>query len=151
MLCWNVYCENVNRRTIEVFNIFNHTGFYHDCVKAKKKCKDDRDGFADAVRQSLCYYFWSKCEWEIVLTHWPSGELYNMRKSLKFSELVSGIHYDTAKTALIKPDTEVTVRIFPNYLKDRDRKIDVYEQVVNNWPVFIEYLWANKKELKEKK
>ena len=50
MLCWKVYVGNFNTGEIEKYNIFDHVSFYNDCVKAKKKFKDDRDGFEDEVR-----------------------------------------------------------------------------------------------------
>ena len=78
-LVWNVYTENFNERRIEIDNIFDHSGFYDDCVKAAKKYKE-KDTFAEEVRRSLMYYFWSKCEWEIVLTAWPPRDDFNDEK-----------------------------------------------------------------------
>lgn len=156
MLCWNVYYGNFNSREIEVVNVFDHGGFYNDCVKAKKKFKEDKEGFADEVRRSLHYYFWSKCEWEIILSHWPSGELYEMQKELKVGELRkalqdAGVEYDTPARPWIKDDTSVTIHVFPEYCKDRDLKIDVCQQVMNNWDIFIDYLWEHRRELKARK
>ena len=151
MLCWNVYVSNFNRKEIEVYNIFDHGSFYDDCVKAKKKFKDDKEGFANEVRISLHYYFWSKCEWEIILGHWPSGEFYDMRKSMKMGELKEALHYEKMPRPWINEDTKVTVQVFPNNLQDRDRKIDVCEQVMNNWDIFIDWLWDHRKELKARK
>ena len=151
MLCWNVYVSNFNRKEIEVYNIFDHGGFYKDCVKAKKKFKDDKEGFTNEVRISLHYYFWSKCEWEIILGHWPSGEFYEMRKSLKIGELKDALNYEKMPRPWIKENTEVTIHVFPNYLNDRDLKIDVCQQVMNNWDIFIDWLWEHRKELKERK
>ena len=67
MLEWNVYNEDISRNCIKVYNIFNHGGFYEDCVKNAKKNKD-RDSFVDQLECDLQYYFWSRCEYEIVLT-----------------------------------------------------------------------------------
>ena len=50
-----------------------------------------------------------------------------------------------------KDDTPVTIRVFPDYNKREERKIDVYDQVMANWAVFIDYLWENRKELKGRK
>lgn len=71
MLEWNVYLEDFNNKKIRVYNIFNHYTFYEYCLKAKKKYKDDKDKFLDKIKSSLMYCFWSKCEYEIVLTSWP--------------------------------------------------------------------------------
>lgn len=156
MLCWNVYVSDFNEREIEVYNIFNHAAFYDDCVKAKKEFKDDKEGFAEYVKRSLCYYFWSKCEWEIILGHWPSGEYSEMRKDLKYGKLLEamrsiGVEYNTYRRPWNKDDNDITIRVYPNPERFRDKKIDVYEQVVNNWDIFINWLWENRKELKARK
>ena len=155
MLCWNVYVGDSNSGEIKPFNVFNHYGFYHDCLKAKKKYKEDKAGFAEAVKHSLMYYYWSKCEWEIVLQHWPSGECYSMRREAlagKFCEAMASIgnSYDESDLWAVKPDSMVTIHVFPMRNRYNDKKIDVCEQVMNNWDVFIDYLWNNRKELKEK-
>lgn len=51
------------------------------------------------------YYFWSKCEWEVLVTPWISP-----RESEK-------------------------------------KKVDVCWQIMNNWDVFVDYTWANRKKL----
>lgn len=73
MLIWNVFIDNWNNRSISSYNIFQHASFLDGCKKAAKKHRGDMEAFAEAVRQELMYYFWSKCEWEIVLTSWPTG------------------------------------------------------------------------------
>ncbi len=151
MLCWNVYYGDFNSREIVTYNIFNHWAFYRDCVKAKKKYKDDKDGFAEEIRKSLMYFFWSKCEWEIVLTHWPSGELYELRTDTTIRDLMDGVIQIKNDRILAYPDRKVELRVFPKDNKKEERKIDVYDQVMNNWDVFIDYLWNNRKELKARK
>ena len=150
MLCWNVYYGNFNKREIQTFNIFDHVAFYESCVKAKKKFKEDREGFANEVRSSLQYYFWSKCEWEIVLTHWPDGELYQLQRDTTLGILRELFDYgDTYEW--MRPEREVTIKVYPKDYEKHPLKIDVYEQVMNNWDVFIDYLWNNRKELKARR
>lgn len=110
---WNVYVGNFNSRKIEVHNVFNHLRFVRDLTKELKKIeKSDaseekkKDDFAEAMRKELMYYYWSKCEWEVIVSHWPQGK------------------------------------------DDRDEKIDVYDQVRLNWDKFVDYVWANRKDLK---
>ena len=102
---WNVYRLDINKREIVTYNIFDHYYFLKGCVKAAKK--HTRFEFADAVKSELMYYFWSKCEWEILLADWTE----------------------------------------PEYMKSQ-KKIDVYHQVELNFSQFIDYLWANRDELK---
>ena len=106
MLKWNVIYGDFNSREIETYNIFRHYSFTHDCAKAARKYKDNREAFAEEIRVCLMYYFWSKCEWEVIVQHWPNGERFH------------------------------------------DKKIDVYQQVMMNWDIFIDYLWEHRKELK---
>jgi len=68
---WYVYVQNFNSKRIEKYNIFNHYGFMEDVRKTYKKHKDDYNAFCEDVKVSLMYYFWNKCEWEIILSGWP--------------------------------------------------------------------------------
>ena len=108
MLTWNVYIGDFNGKRIETHNIFDHGGVMEDLRKIARKYKE-REAFEAEVRRTLMYYYWSKCEWEIILSHWPP------RKDA------------------------------------RDEKIDVWDQVHLNWPIFIDYLWENRKELTSRK
>jgi hypothetical protein len=70
-LIWKVYIENFNAKRIEQYNVFDHFKFSEEVKVAYKEHKDDFDAFSVSVQRSLMYYFWSKCEWEIILSHWP--------------------------------------------------------------------------------
>ena len=80
MLIWNVYYEDFNKKNIKTFNIFEHYRFWEDCIKNKKKNKKDKDNFVKQLRQDLMYYFWSKTEWEIILTSWPERKDFEEKK-----------------------------------------------------------------------
>lgn len=79
-LVWNVYTGGFNSKEIVVRNVFDHHGFWEDLVKAKRKFGNDRDAFAEEVRRSLMYYYWSKCEWEVIIDHWPHYEDFHEAK-----------------------------------------------------------------------
>lgn len=51
------------------------------------------------------YYFWAKCEWEVLVAPWISP------------------------------------------LESEKKKVDVCWQIMNNWDVFVDYTWANRKKL----
>lgn len=113
MLTWNSFFEDFNKREIVVYNIFKHQSFRDDCKKVVRSFDKtlnttgvfDREAFKEKIRRELMYYFWSKCEYEIILTAWPPND------------------------------------------KFRDSKIDVYDQVMLNFDVFIDYLWDNRRDL----
>lgn len=75
-----MYVDNFNGKEIEVYNIFRHGSFYADVKKIAKKYKEDREQFEEEIRRSLMYYFWSKCEWEIILSGWPAHEDFREEK-----------------------------------------------------------------------
>lgn len=101
---WNVYFHNYNKNEIEPYNIFNHSCFTYEVKQAIKKYKD-KDTFAEKLKIKLAYYFWSKCEWEIIISPWIGKK------------------------------------------ESCNEKIDVYDQVMLNWDIFVDYVWNNKKEL----
>lgn len=71
---WYVYYESVNSKEITELNVFQHDGFMDGCRTAARKCNGDKEVFAEKVRRELMYYFWCKCEYEIVLTGWPPSK-----------------------------------------------------------------------------
>lgn len=67
---WNVIYNNINKRQIELFNIFDHAGFRKEFCSLVKK-HQDKEHFAEELRHSLKHYFWRKCEWEVLVFPWP--------------------------------------------------------------------------------
>lgn len=78
MLEWNVYVSDFNNKKIVEHNVFDHWGVMADLRKAARKYRDkERAAFEEEMKNSLMYWYWSKCEWEIILDHWPTkGEEY---------------------------------------------------------------------------
>ena len=65
---WNVYYYNLNKRKIEIHNVFNHWRFIEYSAKAIKKFKDDTKALEEQIRKELMYYYWSKYEWEVIIS-----------------------------------------------------------------------------------
>ena len=135
-LVWNVF----NERNGEVFpiNIFEYNyKFLEDLLTAKKKYKDNFEEFANSIRDSLQYYYWSKCEYETIITSWPpyieNEELDRLNKEKAERIKESGKFYRTS----------VQLNV--------GHKIDIYTQVMMNWDRFIDYLWTNKHLITKKK
>ena len=104
LMKWNVYYYNINRQKIESYNIFEHGSFAHYVKEAIKKYKE-KESFTEQLKRELQYYFWSKAEWEIIITPWCGNK---------------------------SPD---------------EIKIDVYDQVMLNWEIFVDYVWNNREAL----
>ena len=133
-LVWNVFVENINDRKIEVHNVFNHHSFMKDLIKINKKHKDDFYNFAKEVKHTLMYHYWSKSEWEVVVTSFPPyiNEKEFLRLNLERDERIQ--KYGRFIRESVNLET--------------GKKVDVYDQVMMNWDHFINYLWENRKELK---
>lgn len=125
-LCWNVYEHELNSNEIKVYNIFDHGRFFEDVKESLKKCKDKED-FKERIKRHLFYYFGFKCKWEVIITSWPA---YICKEELErlYDEATSGEHLYG-----VHPRLEVA------------RKIDIREQVMLNFDVFIDYVWSKKK------
>ena len=74
MLEWKVLVSDFNGKEINEYNVFDHMRFYEDCKKNARKNIHNYDEFCKNLRIDLAYYFWAKCEWEIIVTDWPRGE-----------------------------------------------------------------------------
>ena len=135
-LVWNVF--NECNGEICPLNIFEYNyKFLEDLLIAKRKYKDHFEEFAEHVRKSLQYYYWSKSEYETVITTWPpyieSEELNRLNKEKHEREIRNRPFYRDA------------VNLTTRY------KIDIYTQIMMNWDRFIDYIWNNKHLLTKKK
>ena len=65
-LVWNVYVGDFNAKQIKIHNVFNHHGVMEDMKKIKKI--KDYDEFCKKLNSTLMYYYWSKCEWEVLIS-----------------------------------------------------------------------------------
>ena len=100
---WNVFYHDINAQKLTTVNIFDHCRFSEDVQKSLKK-STSKDEFAKALKSDLMCYFWSKSEYEIIISPWYGGR-----------------------------NTE-------------DIKVDIYTHVMNNWNVFLDYVWNSKGE-----
>lgn len=86
MLEWNVFVENFNKKEIEIYNVFSHYRLEEFLKKAKKDCTDNQQ-FAELLEREVRYLFWSKCEWEIILSDWPPSDKFNDKKVDVYQQL----------------------------------------------------------------
>lgn len=129
---WNVFYHDLNGNGIKTYNVFYHSGFKNDVEKYLKEY-DEKEVFEEKVKRSLMYYFWSKAEWEVIVTSWPPY--------IDMKEL-DRINNERKKT--VEEYNREPYRLYVNL--DMGEKIDVYSQVMNNWQIFIDYIWSYKDE-----
>lgn len=135
-LIFNVYLEDFNSHKVITYNIFNHARFYDDLREIKKENSNNFKAFSQAVKAIISYYFWSRSEYEIILTSWPP---YVEAKEL--DRLVSERDDSIKKNGFF----------YRNHVNlSVEEKIGIYDQVMLNWDIFIKYLWDNKELIKKK-
>lgn len=64
--------EDINSREFKKYNVMP---YFINCYKeARKKKKQPKtfDEFKEFVKSNSMYMYWSRCQYEIVLTDWPS-------------------------------------------------------------------------------
>lgn len=135
-LVWNVF--NEQNGEILPINIFEYNyKFLEDLLVAKQKYNDNFEKFAAEVRKSLQYCYWSRSEYETIITSWPpcieSEELDRLNKEKEMYLEKHGTFYREA------------VELNVSY------KIDIYTQIMMNWDRFIDYIWNNKHLITKKK
>jgi len=147
-LVWNVYYHNWNKDKLEQFNIFEHGRFREDiekiCIEFKRSEQSQAElplqieKFAERLRRELSYYFWAKCEWEVVIT--KKDDRVIMTPWVGRTEIELDVTNDKDFDWL-----RFHGKMIEKYInKDNGVKIDVYEQVRFYWDDFVQYCWDNR-------
>lgn len=74
---WYVYYHDSNAQKIIPWNVFNHGSFKNEVDKLLKE-KVTKEEFIAKLKRQLVYYFWSKCQYEIILSPW-TGRANNIK------------------------------------------------------------------------
>lgn len=131
-LVWNVIVENNNK--IEVYNILSHRALVNKIKESREQYKIFRE-FAESIRSTLMYLTWSKCEWEIIVTSWPTFvENKELDRMIKEREE----HKEKWGKSTVRSGVNLSV----------EKKVDVFTQVMLNWDAFIDYVWINRNDFK---
>ena len=136
-LVWNVF--NEDNGEIVPINIFEYNWRFlkEGLLVAKKKYKDNFEEFAEHIRSWLQHEYWSRSEYETVITTWPP--------------YVNGEEVDR-----LTQEKAARIEKYGNFIRESvdlefGFKIDIYTQVMLNWDRFIDYVWNNKHLITPKK
>lgn len=66
---WWVIVYDPNSRKIESHNCL--AGREETIKELRKKAGEDIETFKSLLKTEMMYYYWSKCEWEIIVSAWP--------------------------------------------------------------------------------
>lgn len=65
---------NINNKTFEPYDIMPYFINEYKDKKKKKKHPKTFDEFKRFIESASMYQYWSRCEYEIVLTSWPCND-----------------------------------------------------------------------------
>ena len=120
MLSWNVLLEDFNKREVVI---------YFEAVASEIKSKTaNKEEFAEEFRVKLMSRFWSRSEYEVIVTSWPP---YVEKAEVARLNVEQEEHF--YKYGAYRQNVNLTV----------SRKIDIFEQLKLNWQQFIDYVWNN--------
>ena len=142
MVEWNVYYHCFNSDEFKKVNILKeHGGFIEYVKKHKKKCKGNKEEFKENLRRELQFYFWAKCEWEVIITKKDNRII--MTPWVGRNKYLSLDVTDNEDFNWIRFYDWIKEQKYAN--KDGAIKIDVYDQVMFKFDEFADYVWGIKR------
>ena len=124
---WNVLRHDINARRIKEYDIFKHSSFANEVAELSNQDLTKED-FTQKLERTLQYYFWSKSEHEVVITSWPPFI------DAKELDRIS-VEYQHYNQLWGRYPYKLNVHL------DVSEKIDIYDQVMLNFDVFVDYVW----------
>ena len=116
-LSWFVFRYDINTNCIEQYDVFSHRKFAEEVMQALQQ-QHEYGVFSEKMKSIVMYYFWCKCEYEVVITSFPP--------------------YINANALVHKNNTRMYVSL------DCEEKIDIFQQLRMNWEQFVSYVWSFK-------
>lgn len=129
MLSWNVLFEDFNRKEIVLYDIFKG-GHFENVAKELKKKSGSKEEFVEEFRIKLMSRFWSRSEYEVIVTSWPP---YIEKEELARLNVEQEEHFKKYGAYPYRHNVNLVV----------GEKIDIFKQLEMNWNQFIEYVWNN--------
>lgn len=68
---WYVYTYDINSRKMRKYNILANREADIKNIKQKSNSKDE---FSELLRKEMMYHYWSRSEWEIIISAWCGGD-----------------------------------------------------------------------------
>ena len=132
---WMVLYHNFNSDKIEQYNILKYRE--DDIKKIRKKC-ETKEEFAEKLRREMMYYYWSKCEWEMIITKTENNRI--------ILTPWCGCRNPDEVAIDVTDDNNFDWIGFADYIIDHkgrnyNCKIDVFDQLQYRWQEFLNYVW----------
>ena len=72
---FNVICYDINKRTFTKYDIMPYLLSKYKNLKKKDRPKEFNE-CKDFIKKESQYQWWSRCEYEIILTGWPNTDFH---------------------------------------------------------------------------
>ena len=128
---WFVMYYNSNAKQFQSYDVLKYK---EDFIKKLKKKVTSREEFTEKMKFEMMYYFWSKCEWEVILS--------NINNRIIMSPWVGP--EDITLDVTDKEDfnwVDFFNKQSEHYVNKNRIKIDVWDQINYKFDEFIDYCW----------
>jgi hypothetical protein len=142
MVEWNAYYHCFNSDEFKKINILQeHVDFVKYVKKHKKKCKGNKEEFKENLRRELLFYFWAKCEWEVIVTKTDNRII-----------MTPWVGRNKNISLDVTDNEDFDWLSFYNWIKEQKCanqngliKIDIYDQVMFKFDEFTDYVFGIKR------
>ena len=128
---WFVMYYNSNAKQFQPYNVLKYR---EEFIKKLKKKVASKEEFADKMKTEMMYYFWSKCEWEVILSNIDDRIIMSPWVGPEDVTLDVTDNEDFDWVGFFDKESE-------RYINKNNIKIDVYTQLEYKWSHFIDYCW----------
>ena len=128
---WTAMYYNCNAKRFESYNVLDYR---EDFVKKLKKKVTSKEEFTQKMKSELIYSFWSKCEWEVILTNKDGRIIMSPWVGPEDITLDVTDREDFNWVDFFNKQAE-------HYINKTEIKIDIWDQIFYKWDSFIDYCW----------
>ena len=128
---WFIMYYNSNAKQFQSYDVLKYK---ENFIKKLKKKVTSREEFTEKMKLEMMYYFWSKCEWEVVLS--------NINNRIIMSPWVGP--EDVTLDVTNKEDfnwVDFFNKQSEHYVNKDRIKIDAWDQINYKFDEFIDYCW----------
>lgn len=128
---WTAMCFDINAKEFKPYNVLRYR---EDFVKQLKKKVTTKEEFAKKMRSEMMYYYWGKCEAEVVLSKKDDRIIMSPWVGPDDITLDVTDRADFDWVGFFEKKTS-------EFYKKDEVKIDIFDQLNYRWDEFIDYCW----------
>lgn len=134
-LTWLVTYYDCNADKIKYYDVLKYRENF--IKNLKKKC-DTKEEFSEKMRREMMYYFWSKCEWELIIEVDENNRIW--LNPLVGCREPENVCIDVTNREDFDWKGFAEIHIGKQIYKNK-AKIDVFDQIEWRWTEFIDRCW----------